>query len=185
MSKQKTSLLHSYSRALYDILVEEKQDLHQALTVLKEIFSLGSQSADLKVILKDPFVGSLFKINLLYKLCPALEKQATLKKMLCLLSDKRKTSLILELAPEFEVLVNQEDKLSEIKVISAAPLTENQRDTLQKTLETALKNKVKITASVDKSLIAGLIVQSDQYILDNTAKSRLAKLQRHLMISNN
>ncbi|MDX1921365.1 MAG: ATP synthase F1 subunit delta [Candidatus Caenarcaniphilales bacterium] len=180
----KYSVCHAYAKAIYGLLQDQKVNLDDILLVLNNLYESARHNDELKHILKDPFVTSAFKIALLYRLVPELEKNETLKKLVCLLADKKNLELILELAPEFEKILNLESNVTEIEVVSPNTLSESQRSTLQATLEKTVGGKVKLKTSLDESLIAGLVVKTEQYILDNSAKGRLNKMKRLLLSSN-
>ena len=63
------------------------------------------------------------------------------------------------------------------EVTSAAPLTEAQRDKLAANLKSSFGKDVKIDASVDPSLLGGLIVKVGSKMIDSSLKAKLSGLQ--------
>ncbi|HBG97709.1 MAG TPA: F0F1 ATP synthase subunit delta [Rhodobacteraceae bacterium] len=63
------------------------------------------------------------------------------------------------------------------EIVSAAPLTDDQRARLEQVLRGAGDRTVRIEARVDESLIGGLIVRLGSRMIDTTIASRLARLQ--------
>jgi len=62
-------------------------------------------------------------------------------------------------------------------VVSAKALTKAQADKLAKTLKERVGKDVKINATVDESLIGGLIVKVGSKMIDTSIRSRLNSLQ--------
>jgi len=63
------------------------------------------------------------------------------------------------------------------EVTSAAPLTDAQREKLAANLKSSFGKDVKIDASVDPSLLGGLIVKVGSKMIDSSLKAKLANLQ--------
>jgi len=63
------------------------------------------------------------------------------------------------------------------EVTSATPLTDEQRDKLAANLKSSFGKDVKIDASVDPSLLGGLIVKIGSKMIDNSLKAKLSGLQ--------
>ena len=64
------------------------------------------------------------------------------------------------------------------EVTSAAPLTDAQRDKLAANLRQSYGKDVRIDASVDESLLGGLVVKIGSKMIDSSLKARLAGLRR-------
>ena len=65
-------------------------------------------------------------------------------------------------------------------VRSAFPLNENQLKNIEKTVSTFLKKNVAVENIVQQDLLAGMVVQIGDFVIDNSLKSRLKKLEREL-----
>ena len=62
-------------------------------------------------------------------------------------------------------------------VASATALTKAQADKLAKTLKASVGKTVKLNATVDESLIGGLVVKVGSKMIDTSIRSKLASLQ--------
>ncbi|MEP1695996.1 MAG: ATP synthase F1 subunit delta, partial [Paracoccaceae bacterium] len=65
----------------------------------------------------------------------------------------------------------------EAEVVSAKALTKTQADKLAKTLKAQMGKDVTINATVDESLIGGLIVKVGSKMIDTSIRSKLSQLQ--------
>ncbi|MEO1063394.1 MAG: ATP synthase F1 subunit delta [Actinomycetota bacterium] len=66
------------------------------------------------------------------------------------------------------------------EVRSAEPLTENQRIRLAASLSERMGKNVDIRASVDRSLLGGVVTQIGDTVIDGSVRTRLARLRERL-----
>ena len=66
------------------------------------------------------------------------------------------------------------------EVRTAEPLTENQRIRLAASLSERMGKNVDIRASVDKSLLGGVVTQIGDTVIDGSIRTRLARLRERL-----
>jgi len=66
------------------------------------------------------------------------------------------------------------------KLYSAVELTETQLAGVKSKLASLLGKQIEIEASVDPSLIGGLLIKADEYLFDSTIKKHLQTLKRQL-----
>lgn len=69
------------------------------------------------------------------------------------------------------------------EVTSAQPLSDGQRDKLAENLKAAYGKDVKIDASVDPSLLGGLVVKIGSKMIDTSLRAKLSGLQRAMKAS--
>jgi F-type H+-transporting ATPase subunit delta len=67
-----------------------------------------------------------------------------------------------------------------VVIASAKALTKTQSDKLIKTLKANIGKEVKINATVDESLIGGLVVKVGSKMIDTSIRSKLASLQNSM-----
>lgn len=67
--------------------------------------------------------------------------------------------------------------VSEAEVISAVPLTESEKSALISKLEKTSGKKVSAHYSVDASLLGGIIVKSEDTVIDGSLRSKLGKVK--------
>ena len=63
------------------------------------------------------------------------------------------------------------------KVKSAAPLTEEEMETLTKKLEKICGHRVRLDLSVEKEILGGFIVELDDKVIDARVHSRLREVK--------
>ena len=96
---------------------------------------------------------------------------------LALMADKRRLFVLPQFLAELGNLIAAEKGEITAEVTSAAKLTAAQAKKLAETLKAKVGKTVKLNATVDESLIGGLIDQLGTTMIDTSVKSKLASLQ--------
>ncbi len=93
-----------------------------------------------------------------------------------LLAEKGRLGALPTIALTYEELKQQAEGQVEVQVVSAQPLTDEQRQKIADSLTKKLGKEVSISAEVDESLIAGAIISAGDMVIDGSAKGRMEKL---------
>jgi F-type H+-transporting ATPase subunit delta len=107
---------------------------------------------------------------------PAAPEVAHQRNFLQLLADNRRLKLLPEIAAQFEVLRAEAERIADVEVISAQPLTGEQSSRLQGVLERRLGLAVRLHPQVDKSLVGGAIVRYGDFVVDGSLRGRIERL---------
>ncbi len=81
------------------------------------------------------------------------------------------------LVAQLRALIAEEKGEVTAEVISAKAMTKTQTDNLAKAIKSRIGKDVKIDATVDESLIGGLIVKVGSKMIDTSIRSKLSSLQ--------
>ena len=100
-----------------------------------------------------------------------------------LLAKNHRLALIPYVATLFEQYRAQSEQRIEAQVISALPLSDEQQQSLTKTLGRRLNATVVLNCSLDKNLLAGAVVHAGRLSIDGSLKARLQKLSATLNVS--
>jgi len=76
----------------------------------------------------------------------------------------------------FEQLKAQQEKTVEVEITSAFELDAAMQEKLATALKSKLSRDVKVHASVDQSLIGGVLIRAGDTVIDSSVRGRLAKL---------
>ena len=74
--------------------------------------------------------------------------------------------------------IKKEEEVREVKIVSALPLTKEQRALLQARLKERLGRDVSLTEQVDDRLVAGLMITVGSLVFDGTLASRIKRAVR-------
>jgi len=96
---------------------------------------------------------------------------------IALMAEKRRLFTLPQVISSFKALLADERGEVTAEVVSAKALTKAQSDKLAKTLATKFGKDIKINASVDESIIGGLIVKVGSKMIDSSIASKLNRMQ--------
>ena len=95
---------------------------------------------------------------------------------MALLSENQRLALLPEIAAQFKKLKTAQEASIEVDLTTAFELVDDQQQKLAQALSTKLGRDVSVTAQVDKSILGGVIVRTDDLVIDGSVRARLAKL---------
>lgn len=107
----------------------------------------------------------------------------TLLNFLKLLVDKGRFVKLHDIVKEFIKNYNNVMGIQVVYVTSATALQVQEVTRLKATLETKLQKKIDMRIAVDRDLLAGIRIKIDDQVIDNSAKSQLQRLRKHVTLS--
>jgi len=146
---------------------------------MKELAGIWNQNADVVKALAHPKVTRVQKREWLTELFGGKIDDIVLR-FLCILTEHNVVAHIPEIYEGYISIWRHANNIEVVKVTSASSLSEKQQADLRKMLEKKMNKKVELEIKEDPSLIAGLRVQTSQFVLDNSALSRLNAMKEKL-----
>jgi len=102
------------------------------------------------------------------------------KAFLGILAENGRLGYLPEVVERYEELKAESESVADAEVISATALDEAQKQRLASALTKRLKRTVRLTCSVDPTLIGGAVVRSGDLLIDGSLRSRLGRLETEL-----
>jgi len=170
-------VISPYMRALFELAVEDDNldALYQETAELLKVFQAEHRLAD---ILNSPRIHPENKEALLNKIFAGHNKNLI---GLMIVMIKKSRSMYIEAALKGFIHLTKEHKgIAGARVYSAVALTGGQLADLESMLSLCLNSRVEIEASVDPSLIGGLLIKAGGKIYDSTIKNQLRTLKKQL-----
>jgi F-type H+-transporting ATPase subunit delta len=93
-----------------------------------------------------------------------------------LLADNGRLAALPQVAAQYAALRAEVENTVDVTVTSALPLTAEQSDKLVQALSRRLRRTVRLTATVDPSLIGGAVVRADDLVIDGSLRGRVERL---------
>lgn len=162
-----------YSKAAFEHAVA-KGSLDQWSEVLTTAAAVA-QHETMQLVLGNPGLTSEQKAEAMISVCDE-QMEETSKNFIALLAENQRLALLPEIAAQFEQLKANQQKSVEVSVTTAFDLGEQQQQKLTQALSSKLGREVSLTAEVDKSIIGGVIVRTEDLVIDGSVRARLAKL---------
>lgn len=165
-----------YAGALFEAGLElEKLDLFR--DDLEAVVKVLDSQEDLYKILGHPKVSKAEKKELV----EALFKENICEELvnfLYILIDKRRESHIKSIFDTFQGEYNLYKGIVEVTAITAVELDDDRKDKLQKVLSEKMKKKVTLKNTVDKNIIGGVMLKTDDRFIDGSIKGQLEEMDR-------
>ena len=168
-----------YAAALFD-LAEEKKCLDEIAADTDVIRTLLAKSDDLRRLVSSPVIGRESQERALTAvLAKAGTSDLTLKFVGVVAKNRRLFALNDMCVAYYKLLASRRGQMT-AEVLSAQPLSDTKQVALEKEIRRALGSKVQVNASVDPSLLGGMIVKVGSRMVDSSLKSKLQKLELSL-----
>jgi len=136
-----------------------------------------TQSADLRALVTSPVYSREEMGKAILAVAKKMKLQVTMVNTLALMASKRRLFVLPSLLAALRARIAEDKGEVTAEVTSAKSLSKTQAVSLTKTLKSQLGLDVKIKATIDDSLIGGLIVKVGSKMIDTSIRSKLNALQ--------
>lgn len=176
-----STIARPYAEALFAAASSDKSAtgvLDQWLDVVAEMAAVA-QHADVARVVSDPNLGA----DRVYDLVRGLIKSSlpvAAENFLRLVVDNGRLATLPEVARQFRAMKNAAEGRADCLIESALPLTDEQVHDLLWGLSNKFGLKLIPEVKVDAGLIGGVRVSVGDHVLDDTIKTRLAKMHAAL-----
>jgi F-type H+-transporting ATPase subunit delta len=176
---QDTTVAARYARALF-IVTEKRGETVRALEDLKGMDEVIRPHSRVGAFLSTPGIRLLDKREGM-KRALASHVLPTVLVFLDLLLRKKRLPEFARIVHEFEALVEKQQGVQRAEVVSTTPLSEAEMKRLHAALEKRTHAKIRLTASVDASLMGGAFVRIGDRVIDRTVRTLLARISEQLL----
>lgn len=167
-----------YVIALYQQAIKEK-DLNYILIAASAVSKALHSNSELSSFLKIPFIPFEEKISILETLVPK-ENSTLFISFLTLLGHNRKLDSAEVILTKFLEYADHKSGCEHIHVRSAFTLDTPTKQMLQEAIETQLQKKIKISITLDRTLIGGIIIHYYHQELDLSVRNGILSLKSEL-----
>lgn len=165
-----------YAGALFEAGLElEKLDLFK--DDLGAVVNVLDSEKDLYKILSHPKISEDEKKELMKTLFEGKICEEVLN-FLYILIDKRRESNIKSIFNTFQGEYNNYKGIVEVTAITAVELDDDRKDKLQKVLSDKMNKKVNLTNTIDKNIIGGVMLRTNDKFIDGSIKGQLVEMEK-------
>nr|WP_211106047.1 F0F1 ATP synthase subunit delta [Nitrospirillum iridis] len=171
-----SGLAARYAAALFDLADEQKalDQTAQDLTSLKQILA---ESADLRRVVRSPVLSRADQARAMEAVLSQAGTSELVRKFIGLVAQNRRLFALDGMIVAFLAELATRRGEETATVISARPLTDDQLSAVTDALKKALGSKVSVAASVDPTLLGGMIVKVGSRMIDSSVRTKLTKLK--------
>lgn len=171
-----TGIAARYASALFD-LARDGGALKALDADASALNTALAASPELRAMISSPVISRAEQSAAVGAIAAKMGLNDLTANTLSLMADKRRLFVLPQLVAELAKLIAADKGEITAEVTSAAKLSASQAKALAETLKAKVGKTVKLNATVDESLIGGLIVKLGSTMIDTSVKSKLASLQ--------
>ena len=172
------SLAHRYAQAIFNSAQEKKitDSIMSDLTLIEETILKNS---DFLMVLNSPIISKEKKKSVLKDLFASKVQPVTVD-FLCLIVDKNRENVLLNIKEEFHKLYNEANSLSNLIIESVIKLSDEQISAIKNKMEKKYNKSFTCSNVLNENLIGGVRLLFDDNIIDGSVRSKLAQIEEAL-----
>jgi F-type H+-transporting ATPase subunit delta len=171
------TLARPYANAVFDI-AKNSSDLDRWSRMLGCLSAVAADDS-VRQLLDAPEMPDEQKAFRLADICgDELDDRA--RKMIQVLARNKRLGLIGEIRDQFEELKAQDEKVLDVEVVSARPLSAEQEERLRSALAERYQREVTMSSRVDEHLLGGAVIRAGDTVIDGSVRGKLNKLAETL-----
>ena len=171
---QRDAQVKAYAQGLYEAATESwvKQ--------LKAVIEGLQADGELQMYLTDPSVDLGLKQEKLFALLPP-DSDKEIRNFLTLLLSKNDLKLLESVLEEFVKLVWGGPAPVEVEITSAIPLTDEERELMERRLRATHGDNLAFKYTVDPKILGGLIIRVGDRVIDASLQTKLNRLREQIL----
>ncbi len=171
-----SGIAERYATAIFEIS-KERKTLDKLEGNIADLTAILDDSAELRDLIHSPVLSREEQSNAILAIADKMGLIPVMRNGLGVMAEKRRLFVLPQLLIKLRDMIADHNGEVTAEVVSAKALTKAQSEKLAKTLKASVGKDVNISATVDESLIGGLIVKVGSKMIDTSIRSRLNSLQ--------
>jgi F-type H+-transporting ATPase subunit delta len=168
-----------YARALLDVAIKESL-AERAEQDLAAFSALLTDHPDAQAALTHPAVPAMRKRALTHELTTRLSLSTPVAKLLAMLADRDRLSLVPELLEVYRERLLEHQQVVRAEITTAEPLAADREAELESRLARATGRRVTLTTRVDPALIGGVVTRIGSVVYDGSLATQLTRMRDRL-----
>lgn len=172
-----TTIARPYAKAAFDFAVE--QSAVEKWTEMLGFVAEVAKNDQIQAFLNSSFSAQKIADTVISICGEQLDKSG--QNLIRLMAENKRLTVLPVVFEQFKSYVEDYNATAEVQVISAQPLNATQTEKITAAIEKRLSRKVRLNCSVDSSLIAGVIIRTEDFVIDGSSRGQLARLADELL----
>ncbi len=168
-----------YAKALADVVLERRQQ-DAVPAELQRFAAMLAESKELVNVLTNPAVSAPEKKNLIEALAERASFSSTTRNFLKIIADHHRFNIFTEIVAAFRRELDARLGIESVEVISAAPLTDGQKNVLVQQLSAFTHKEIRPHYQMDAELIGGVVTKIGSTIYDGSIREQLRRLRTEM-----
>ena len=170
-----------WAKALIELVIEDESiSKENVLEDLRSISETFKSSQELYDVINNPSISTEEKQIVICKLFQN-KILPIVYNFLFALNLKKRINLINEITDEFEKELEELKNIVRVDITSAIDLSDDKKNDIKSRVAEKLQKEIKVSWGVDTDIIAGLIFNINDTVVDNSIKHKLDKLSESIV----
>ena len=169
-----------YAKALFDVASKEA-DIQQVGRELAGFAQLVAGHEGLSRVLVNPAIPAARKRAVIEQLLAQGTMTPVLSKILLLLADRDRLSLLPDMAAAYEARLMEHAKVVRAELTTAVPLPSDRVSALQQGLANLTGRQVQLETRVNPEIIGGAVARIGSTVYDGSVTTQLQKVKERLI----
>ena len=170
-----------WAKALIELTQEDDSISKEAvLSDIRCVAETFNSSDELSNVINNPSISTEEKQIVICKLFQD-KVLPVVYNFLFVLNLKKRMNIISDIADEFEKELEELKNIVRVDITSAIDISEERKKEIRQRIAEKLHKEIKATWEVDSDIIAGLIFNIDDTVVDNSIKHKLDKLSESII----
>ena len=170
-----------WAKALMELASEDENlSKEEVLSDLRNVAETINNSAELSNVINNPSISTEEKQIVICKLFQERVKPIVYN-FLFVLNLKKRLNIINEIAEEFEKELEELKNIVRVDITSAIDLSDEKKMNIRDRVAEKLRKEVKVSWGVDEDIIAGLIFNINDTVVDNSIRHKLDTLSNMII----
>ena len=168
-----------YAKALF-ALARETERVDEIRAQIEQLGQLIAQNGELAAVLLQPLHPAAQRRAVLRAVAERMGAAPLLQNFLSFLVDQRRLVDWSAIQAEYVRLADEAAGLTPVRVRTASPLSDTQRERLPRALERQSGGKIELEVELDSALLGGAVAQVGDLVYDGSLRTQLAQLRASL-----
>lgn len=168
-----------YARALAEVIGPEG-DYRRVSQGLENFASVYKESAELRDVLQSPVVTPEQKMKVVLAILDRLEVLPVIRNFMRVLVSHYRIALLDEIRRAFLDIVNERLGIVKMRVISASPLSGEQKTAMSGRFKQLTQKTVEVEYATDPDVLGGALAQIKSTVYDGTVRGYLQRIREEM-----
>ncbi|MBY0461734.1 MAG: ATP synthase F1 subunit delta [Alphaproteobacteria bacterium] len=174
-----TSLPGRYAKALFETSKKRSEQI-EILKNFEDLCSFFKENPELERTLQSSILNKKRLDIVWLEVGKKMKFMPFFLNFIRLLANERRLPLLYSIYEKYQMLSHFYNNDRKLTVFSASPLADKEKINLQKSLSQLFSEKIEMTFAIDESILSGIVVKADTFILDASYRTQLKHLTETL-----
>ncbi len=169
-----------YARAFQQVAIAQNLNVDAVRTQLSDFGKTFDGSRELREFLLNPALPQSDKLGVLDAIGTRVGLDKPVRNFIAVLMDHDRLHFLREIVEEYSALADEASGISEVEIVSAKPLTDDERNLLQGKAGELAGGNVRVQWSEDAALLGGAVIRLGSRVYDGSVRAQLQQMKQHL-----